>query len=833
MCSVPLSGVRVLDLTHYVAGPYCTKLFADLGADVIKIEKPGSGDGARWLHHVISDKPDPEKNPLFLYLNTNKRSVTLDLKTTEGIRIFKELVSQTDILMENFRPGVMSRLGVDYGTLERLNPRLVMTSISNFGQDGPYRDWLATELTLNALSGMMLMTGRDDREPVKLGLSQVQYTAGVAAAVATLTAYFQRQRSGCGQHIDVSVIEPMFNTLFQQVCRYSYQGLVQARMPGTIPFFWQTEDGWMHASVLQLDGMINFLSTLVPGLDASKFKDPTGWLEHFGEFVSLAEDWFHERSKFEAALEGQMQGLMWAPVHTEADLLDSPQFKARGYFVKIDHPVAGRGWYPGLCFLSEQIEGLETRPAPLLGQHTEEVLGELRREPPGPSAQANSRTSFTYQRNGPDRLKTTMPLAGIRILSLEHWAALPQTTKYLAGLGAEVITAESANHPHPDPRNGPLFNESGRQKLSIALDLSKPRGIDLFKRLVKVSDVVVDNFTPRVMKNFGLEYESLREVKRNIIVLSLSGFGHKGPWYLYRGYAVTAEAASGLSNFTGYADGPPERPGGTPFGDIIPALHAAWAILVALEHRNCTGEGAFIDISMLEPCTCQMGEAIVNSSLTGRTTPRMGNRDPNAVPSGCYPCQGQDKWVTIAASTEAQWQALATVLGNPPWATDDRFRTKELRLEHQDELDSYISEWTLARDNMEVMKLCQEAGVPAGAVLHVREVMTNEHYRQRGAFEVVQCPPPPDGVGNRLHVAPPWKLSKTPASTSRPAPATLGQDNDYVYRQLLGLTDDEFSELETEGAIGTVITRAVEASAPLSTLTPEHDENYLEILGLE
>jgi crotonobetainyl-CoA:carnitine CoA-transferase CaiB-like acyl-CoA transferase len=211
----------------------------------------------------------------------------------------------------------------------------------------------------------------------------------------------------------------------------------------------------------------------------------------------------------------------------------------------------------------------------------------------------------------------------------------------------------------------------------------------------------------------------------------------------------------------------------------------------------------------------------------------MGNRDPDAAPSGCYRCQGQDRWVTIAVSTEAQWRALITALGYPPWASDERFHTKESRLEHQDELDSYISEWTCKRDNIEVMKLCQKAGVPAGAVLHIREVMTDEHYLQRGTFEVVQCPPPPDGVGTCLHVGPPWKLSKTPADTSSPAPAKLGQDNDYVYRRLLGLTDEELSELEAEGIISTVVTKPLPDGGLVSALMSEYDKNYLEILGLE
>ena len=842
MGSTPLSGVRILDLTHYIAGPYCTKLFADLGADVIKIEKPG-GDGGRWLHPFIGDEPHPEKSALFLYVNTNKRSVILDLKTAKGIRLFKDLVRDTDILVENFRPGVMSRLGIDYGTLERLNPALVMTSISNFGQDGPYRDWAATDLTFNALSGMMAVTGRRDREPVKLGLSQVQYSAGVAAAIATLAAYRQRQLCGYGQRVDVAVVEPFFNMMHQQFGRYNYQGsLLLRESPTEFPFYLETKDGWLHTSRLQMGAIVDFLD--LPGLDDPKFVDPSNQLE----FVRLVEPWFREQSKFVVFEEAQLHGLMWAPAHTEADLLNCPQLKEREYFVEIDHPVVGRAQYPGRYFVSDQIESPPLRPSPKLGQHTKDVLEHSWQERPGESSLRSDSTHIELASPAGNLEPQVMPLAGIRILSLEHWAALPHATKYLASLGAEVIVVESpirvqgvTLEARGKEISGGLYLEGGRSKLGISLDLSKPEGIRLFKRLVKISDVVVDNFTPRVMKNFGLDYECLREVKHDIIVLSISGFGHKGPWDLFRGYSITAESASGLTNLTGYPDGPPVRPGGTPPGDVIPALHAAWSILGALEHRKRTGEGAFLDVSMVEPCCAQLGEAIVSYSLTGRAGERSGNRDPNAAPSGCYRCAGKDRWVTIAATTEEQWRALVAVLGNPDWAIEERFSAQEYRQRHQEELDRLIEEWTLTRDNMEVMKVCQEVGVPAGAVLTVREVLSNEHYRQRGSFEVVRHALPPEGVGDRLHIGPPWKLSKTPASTARPARVQLGKDNDYVYRELLGLTEEELSEL-AGSIVGTNSDAPMGASGIqgnlayrglLWPLDLEYEENFLELLGLQ
>lgn len=829
----PLSGIRVLDLTHYIAGPYCTKLFADLGADVIKIEKPGQGDGARGLHPFIGSEPHPEKSATFLYLNTNKRSVCLDLKGEEGRRKFKDLAASADIVVENFRPGVMAGLGLGYQNLARIHPGLVMTSISNFGQFGPYRDWQGTELTLSALAGMMYMTGVKDREPVKLGLSQLQYTAGVAAAVATLAAYRQRQLSGYGQWVDVSIVEPMINTIHQQTARYAYWGSIEQRGANAdFPFFVETENGWLHISPLWMQDLIDFVG--LPELDDEKFKDLVQLRQNASKFKDLILPWFRAKDGFELFHSAQERGIPWAPVHDEAAILSCPQLEARDYFLEIEHPVAGKARYPGRYFYSEQIEKFRGRPAPLLGQHTKEVLEGIEGQKTRREGQALSQSS-DFHKHSP----LIPPLAGIRVLSTEHWAALPHATKYLASLGAQIITVESHNHSFHglEAKNtiagGGLYQEGARNKISITLDMSKPRGAEIFKRLVQISDVVADNFSPRVMKNLGLDYAALKAVKQDIIVVSLSGYGHKGPWNLYRGYALTSEAAGGVVNFTGYADGPPTRPGGTPFGDIIPALHAAWTILAALEYHDRTGEGAFIDMGMLEPGIGQLGEAIVHYSLTGQAIPRMGNRDPNAAPSGCYPCQGQDKWITIAAVTEKQWQALVKVMGHPSWAEEDRYGSKERRLKNQDSLDERLKAWTADQDFMEIMKRCQEAGVPAGAVLNVREVMTNEHYMARGTFEVVQHPQPPQGVGNRLHIGPPWKLSRTGASTLVPASDRFGRDNDDVYRSLLGLSDEELTELTKEGVIGTELTSESREILINPAYFGPRDEDFMEILGLK
>jgi len=824
-----LSGIRIIDLTNYVAGPYCTKLFADLGADVIKIERPERGDGARWLHPFVGNEIHPEKSAIFLYLNTNKRSVVLNLKSQYGIDTLKKLVKNADIIVENFRPGTMANLGISYPVLERLNPRIIMTSISNFGQEGPYRDWKASELTLNALSGMMDMTGEENREPLKLALSQVQYTAGVAAAIATLAVHRYQRLTGYGQHIDISILEPFFHMIYQQLIRYGYQGVIQERgLIEKFPWIFATKDGWVHASRLQLIPLLIFLSDSIPELKNLQNVNPLAAKGDWNKIGDLVKPWFQERDRIEATEQLQFQGINASPIYNEGDLLNSPQLKARDYFTEAIHPLVGRMILPGRNFFSEQIPKQPLRAAPLLGQHTREVLDELA---------TSSTVTIKFRREAHETDPRTMPLTGVRILSVEHWAALPHATKFLASLGAEIIVIESPARVEMDPKlriteiTGGNYAESARNKLGVTIDLSKPQGINLFKELVKISDAVVDNFTPRVMSNLGLDYQSLCKVKPDIITLSISGFGRKGPWYLYRGYSITAEATSGLANLTGYINGNPVRPGGTPPGDIIAALHATFALLAAIEHRRQTGKGADIDISMPECITSQLGEAIVLYSLSGKKGVRMGNRDLNAAPSGCYPCSGNDNWITITVSNEEQWKSITHLMGNPDWTKNEKFSNLDLRIQNQDELDQNIAEWTRPLDKIDIMTMCQQVGVPAGAVLHLGEIFSDEQNLYRGSLEMVNLPQPPEGPGPRPHLAPPWRLSKTPSNTLRSPRIELGEDNKYVFSELLKIESDTLAELERNGVISRkpTVPPATAVNVPIQFT---RDDNYKKIIGL-
>ena len=383
MVEQALSDVKVLDLTWYIAGPYCTKLLADYGAEVTKVERPGTGDPARHLGPFLGDDPHPERSGLFLHLNTNKQSVTLNLKTEMGRYIFSELVKDADILVESFSPRVMPGLGLDYSTLEKINPKLVMTYISNFGQTGPYRDFKASELTIDAMGHTMITHGLPDREPLKRGENCLLYQAGLIAAVATMGAFLVSRQQGIGQQVDVSLMETQAGNVdyrLQNLVCYSYSGYetprVDIRLAGLsiLPYgVYPCKDGAVQfifhppwrARFCQMVGMseAEFKERFPDELDFSR-KD---------ELTAIFLNWTMQRTKLEVMREAQAARCPGTAVYTPGDLVHDPHFQGREFWVDLEHPVAGKLTYPGAPFDSEQIPWKVRLPAPLLGQHNREV----------------------------------------------------------------------------------------------------------------------------------------------------------------------------------------------------------------------------------------------------------------------------------------------------------------------------------------------------------------------------------------------------------------------------------------------------------------------------
>jgi len=398
-------------------------------------------------------------------------------------------------------------------------------------------------------------------------------------------------------------------------------------------------------------------------------------------------------------------------------------------------------------------------------------------------------------------------LQGMRVADFTWVWAGSYATMLLALLGAEVIKVESHQRPDmtrtftfstgqvfADLNRSTAFNDLNLNKLSVTLNLSHPKGVELAKRIVSVSDAAAENMRPGIMEKLGLGYSALREVKPDIVYLSSSACGARGPERHHVGYAPTFAALGGLSHITGYPDAEPASLRG-PI-DLRSATAAAFALMAGLYHHQRTGRGQYIDFSSWESIAFLIGEVFLDLEMNGRARSRNGNRDQHMAPHNCYPCRGDDKWVSIAVSTDEEWQALRQTMGNPDWASDPKFADPMGRWQHQEELDRLVARWTSQRTHYEATEALQRAGVAAAPSLSGLELLRDAHSRERGMFLEMEHPE----IGKRIVVAPPWKLSPTPARVNRPSPL-LGEHNEYVFGELLGMSRDEMERLQEERVI--------------------------------
>jgi len=408
---------------------------------------------------------------------------------------------------------------------------------------------------------------------------------------------------------------------------------------------------------------------------------------------------------------------------------------------------------------------------------------------------------------------TRLLLEGVRVIDLTMAYAGPIGTRVWADMGAEVIKVESEqridmptrvlmfpdNEPVEDPWNrGGYFHRLNVNKYGITLNLNNPRGVEIFKKLVKISDVVAENFSPRTMQNFGLDYEVLKGIKPDIIMVSMSGFGNTGPEQDYVAYVPVMEAA-GLTSITGFPDMMPMATG-TGYGDWLLGMSGAAAVLAALLYRRRTGKGQHINVSGREAVITHIGEAVMDYTMNRRVWGRIGNRHPFMAPHGCYRCKDKDEYVTIAVSNDEEWKALCKVIGDPLWTREERFSTTLGRWQNQDELDGLIEEWTRKHHHYEAMHILQQAGVPAGAVLNSKGVLLDPHLLERRFFPVIEHHP---DVGKRPQpMQMPAKFSESWGGPLKPAPR-VGEHNEFILGELLGMSKKEMASLKKEQVIGT------------------------------
>ena len=405
------------------------------------------------------------------------------------------------------------------------------------------------------------------------------------------------------------------------------------------------------------------------------------------------------------------------------------------------------------------------------------------------------------------------PLQGVRIVEMGQLIAIPSAMKWLGDMGAQVIRLESVqrlesyrtdslylNDVDGDFWNrGANFYEQNRNKLGLTLDLSRDEGRAVLRDLIAISDVFAENFTPRVVRNFGLEYADLRKIRPDIIMVSSTGYGFDGPWANFGATGPATEGAAGLAYMTGYKDGGPVM-SEIPYTDYTAGEHTVAAVMLALMHRLNTGRGQFIDISQTQTCSATIPEALLDWTVNGRVQPRTGNEDPALSPHGCYPCAGDDRWIAIAIDNDAAWQALCRVMRRADWAADGRYADVLSRITHRAELDRMLAFETRQHNNHALMAQLQAEGVAAGAVMDSKDLLFNEHLEAREFYEVVEHHPD-TGMPPLPYPGRPWKLSGTPAIEPKAAPI-MGEHNQTLLGELLGKTDAQVAELAATDIIG-------------------------------
>jgi crotonobetainyl-CoA:carnitine CoA-transferase CaiB-like acyl-CoA transferase len=771
-----LDGLRVIEIANEISGPYCGKLFVDLGADVTKIEAP-SGDSLRRWGPFPGGEPDPDRCGLFEYLNAGKHDTVLDLTCESDAAVARELIGDADVLIDALAPGILAKSGLGVDVLQDINPGLVAVRISNFGQHGPFRAAVATSLTLQAASGWI--TARDpDRPPVQAGARIAEYVAGGYAALGALTALRIASKSRVTE-VDVSVFEALLSTLPYPMLlaeKMRTLGLPPNIRSGPMLGVVRAGDGWVGINCLTGQHWLDVCAMLgLPEFGEQQFAIMLGGPER-AQFFAAAQPWLSERTVAEVVELSQALRIPAAPVADGATALDCPQYVKRGFFVD----GGGRDWSfrrPGPAFRLSK--------APAVPASAEPGAVWPAREITDPS----------------------LPFAGLKVLDLTNFWAGGYLTCYLAAFGADVVKVESIQRPDgfrysaTYPYEGddwyersPLWQATNLNKRDITLDLTSQPGRELARRLAARADVVVENFSPRVVEQFGLDYQSLAALRPDVIMVRMPGFGLDGPWRDYVGWALNIEQVSGMSAVTGYAGGPPCNVQGP--ADPIVGVHAGVALLAALEHRRRTGEGQLIEVAQIEVGAAVTAEPVIEYSMNGIVRPREGNRQRGFC-QGVYPTDSDDAWVALSVRDDDDWSRLVDAMGRPGRLEDDRLATADRRAAAHDVFDHVVAAWTRTRSPANIVAALRERDIPVAEVITPERMYDVPQLDARGYYEDFEHAI----TGRHRYPGWPFRITPGPARHHRFAPPTLGQHNDEILSGL-GLSPDELVALRRDRVIG-------------------------------
>ena len=786
----PLEGIRVLDLAAE-SGAYCTKLLVDLGADVVKVE-PLGGSRERMIPPMVKDSPGASVH--FLHYHRGKRSVTLAPSSEGGNALLAKLIRSSDVVVEDRS---IDLTGADHKQMFSANPGLIRAVISGFGSTGPRAHWKYSDLIGQATGGLMYRVGFPEDPPNSMGEGFSYHQTSAHAVAGILMALVQRDSTGIGQVVDVSLQEgialmqydamPMYITKKAVIKRAGHgQGSSGKRYRR----IWDCSKGRVRFQLVSQSSEREWpllVEWLAEHGHRAELRDKR-WISNDVRVAALAEleevfdRFFRSMDARTLMHEAQDRGIMLMAFNDVSELTNDPQLTGEGFFhqVPLDGlTLADAG--PPYRFAS----GLaKAGVLPAAGEHTAALASEPER-PPTPVRRASP--------NGG-------PLAGLRVVDFTWVIAGPLHTKWLAAYGAEVIKIErfkkggAVNRGNMSPDSVVSFNNLNVGKKSLAVDMAFSESREVIEQLVAKSDVVIDNFGPDVLPNWGFTPQRLAEINPRIITMSMPAMGKTGPHRMYKGLGSYFQARAGLDGLVGYPHRDITDVGFAYADTTCNASHALVALLAAIHQRNATGLGEHIELRQLESAINFLGSAVLEFSANGSEPARLGSRSRHLAPQGVYRCAGEDDWCVLTVFTLAEWATLALLIEKPDWATEARFAGIAGRMDAHDEIDAAIEAWTRQRSRQEAVDALQTAGVPAGSVLNAGEIIDDDpqiahrdFYRRFGDGAVVE--------------AVPFQLSRAPQRIEADVPE-LGQYTTAVLSSIVGLAQGQIADLFSNGTFG-------------------------------
>lgn len=771
-----LNGIVVVDLSTSLSGAYAAKMFADSGATVTRVE-PTGGDPQRRAQW--SGEPHPGTAPLFQYLRHGQRSLT----GAPGDAIVDETCAAADLVIVSGPPPA------DW-------PGTVVLCITPYGLDGPCADRPATEFTLQCDSGAVAIRGVRQHPPVQMGGRIVEWVAGAYGAVSSLAAVRRARATGHGELIDLSVFEVATITATNYIdLSFSLAGSPQPdpTIPPRsveIPSIEPTLDGWVGFNTNTRDQWESFCILIERPdlLDPAEFASLAVRSARADEWNAMVREFTTKHTTADIVERAAALRIPVAPVADGRMLLELDHPEIRGVF--LTDPDGGFR-FPRRPYLVDGVPGPQPNPAPAVGADDGGAVPVRAVRPeatPGPSP---------------------LPLEGIRVLDLTAWWAGPSAAGVLATLGADVTHVESTRRIDGMRTTGGMFFGTHERwweyssfflaaninKTDVTLDLDRPEGRALALELAAQADVVIENYTPRVIEAFDLDWDVIRGVNPRAVMVRMPAFGLDGPWRDRPGFAQTMEQITGLAWMTGHPEDQPRIQRGP--CDPNGGLHAAFGALIGLQHRDRTGVGCLIEAPMFEAAVNVAAEPVVEWSGNGLLVEREGNRSPYAAPQNLYPCIGVENWLAVSCATDAQWIALARAIGRPDLAEDPALATLVGRRRDHDRLDAVLAAWAADREIGAAVDELVAAGVPAAAVRDNRRAGAHPQNEHRGFNEMVEHPV----VGTHPTPTLPFRFASVDRWVRMPAPM-LGQHNSEILGRRLGHSEDELAVLTEAGVIG-------------------------------